>query len=80
MIESSSLIPYQNLYPTPYTPISMTNPGVSKAMSHRQEDKKTTFCSPVQVFKRLVNKKKYGEGQFKEQAWLGFSQVWSNMI
>lgn len=57
MIESSSLIPYQNLYPTPYTPISMTNPGVSKAMSHRQEDKKTTFCSPVQVFKRLVNKK-----------------------
>lgn len=57
MAESPSLISYQNLYPTPYTSISTTNPGVSKAMSHSQQDSKTASCSPVQVFKRLVNKK-----------------------
>lgn len=71
MAKSSSLISHQNLHPTPYTPISTTNPGVSKAMSHSQQDRKTASCSPVQVFKRLVNKKNMeGDNSKSRHGWV----------
>lgn len=79
MAESPSLTSYQNLYPTHTLPsVRPIQEFLRQCLTASKIEKQ--LLAPQSRFSKDWSTKKYREGQFKGQAWLGFSQVWSYTI